>query len=271
MNKLEINVDKISKEGLESGIKFLQGCKPGDKKAFAIYEEPLLTNVSNVNIAHNAVLFHGETDNLIDYSVLSEIFGVTQGTINSTSEANKWLHFELDETELYISKVAIRNSISWDYLYSKGLVYGTDDNGLFPNGNVTNQYRTLRLNGKLYKVRLLEGYGPNSIQGSTHKDFTTKSQVSEWSRLFYPIVTNDPSIKSYTGPMLANYTEVDLQMRWINASLTPGSFNWCQEGATSATFRVVRGGYGPSYLTWDSSSTVATNYGWRCVLERIES
>lgn len=87
------------------------------------------------------VEFLGETNSLITYANLSTHFDVTEGTLNTTSQANRWLHFTLDDKELYVSKVAIRNNITWDHLYSKGLVYGTNNTGLNPTGTPTNLLR----------------------------------------------------------------------------------------------------------------------------------
>lgn len=61
--------------------------------------EMLLSNKSSQKIEemcnNTGVCFLGETDSLINYSTLSTYFDVT-GTINSTSQANKWLHFRID-------------------------------------------------------------------------------------------------------------------------------------------------------------------------------
>lgn len=222
------------------------------------------------------VEFLGETNSLITYTNLSTHFNVTEGNLNATNQTNRWLHFRLDDKEIYVSKVAIRNWISWDHLYSKGLVYGTNNNGVRPTGTPTNQYRTITLNGKLYKARLLkgcnEGQDPYThIPGVEHTYYDPpNSYQSEWSRLFYPIITDDTYAKSYTGPMLASYTETDLQMRWVNEVTTPGSYAWCQE--THSTFtasRVIRGYLGPSYLRWNTSSIVDASLGWRCCLEEV--
>jgi len=232
-------------------------------------KEQLLINVKS-GIAEG-VEFLGELDSsFMTYSTLSTTLGVTQGSLNTTSQKDKWLKFKLDGKELIVSKVAIRGSISWDHLYSKGLVYGTNDNGINPTGTPTNQYRTVEIQGKTYKVRLLKGSDTDPFATDTGGYDLEGSRNSEWSRLFYPIVIDDPNITSYTGPMLASYSEADLQMRWIDGTQTPGSYNWCQERHLAASnYRVLRGLAGPSRLNGYISSFDAANRGWRGCLELL--
>ena len=217
------------------------------------------------------VEFLGELDSsFMTYSTLSTQLDVTQGNLNKTTQKDKWLHFKLDGKELIVSKVVVKSGISWDHLYSKGLVYGTDDNGINPTGTPTNQLRTVNIAGKTYKARLLKGSDTDPFNTNTTGYDLVGTQESEWSRLFYPIVTDDPNIKSYTGPMLANYTEAELQMRWTSATQTPGTYNWCQERhLTGTNYRVFRGLYGPSYLSRGTSSVVYTDGGWRGCLELL--
>lgn len=232
----------------------------------------------NPKISPGGVEFLGVTSSLITYSDLSTHFGVTQGAINTTAIGlqNAWLQFKIDGKEIYVSKVAIRSSITWDFLYSKGLVYGTNDNGKYPTGTATNQLKTITLNGKLYKCRLLKGCNEDQnpythIPGveSGNQD-PPNSYISEVNRLFYPIITNDPYAKSYIGPKLADYINTDLQMQYVSAVVTPGGFNWCQESAvTNSIWRIARMAYGPSYLGWTPSSTIDSSLGWRPCLELI--
>lgn len=236
--------------------------------------ELLLSSNARGNFDGGRVEFLGETNTLITYSALSTHFTVSEGIIDTTAQANRWLHFTIDNKEMYVSKVAVRNNITWDHLYSKGLVYGTNDNGLHPTGTPTNQYKTITLNDKLYKCRLLKGANESQdpythipgIESGLYDPPNT--YTSEWSRLFYPIITNDPYAKSYTGPMLASYIEAELQMRYISVATTPGTYNWCQE-TYFTTSRVVRGHRGPSYLTWIGSSSVDASRGWRVCLELV--
>lgn len=228
---------------------------------------------SDFSNSFEGVEFLGELGSeFLTYTGISSLLGVTEGNVNTTSQADKWLHFRLDGKELIVSKVAIRSSISYDQLYSHGLIYGTDDNGLSqPRGIAAkNQFQTVSTGGKDYKCRLLRGCDQNPSNLPSAGYDLVGTQMSEWSRLFYPIITNDPNIKSYTGPMLSNYLEADLQMRYISSTATPGSYAWCQDTPISgSTSRVLRGTSGPSYVTWNASSSVTVYRGWRGCLELL--
>lgn len=216
------------------------------------------------------VQFHGERDDLITYADFSNQLKVTQGNLNLTTEKDKWLSFTLDDKELLVSKANIRNDITWSYLYSRGLVYGSDDDGLYPTRTPTNQLRIITLEGKTYKVRLLKGlsknYNSTLCYGLVEYYRTISNGYhlydhSEWARLFYPLVISDDNLSFYTGPKLAAYIIIELDL---------GLFSWCQERhVTDTTFRVLRGNDSPSRLYWSASSLVGTNRGWRACLERM--
>src|SRR5690606_20648235 len=97
-------------------------------------------------------------------------------------------------------------------LYALGLVYGVDDVGAFPRGTPTNQLRTITIRGKTYKCRLARGSNSDPYPINEIGNDPPESQNSEWSRLFYPITSDDPNITSYTGIKLAEYTMNDLQL-----------------------------------------------------------
>lgn len=114
---------------------------------------------------HNVILdpqpFKGETD-LISYSTLSNTLGVTEGNLRSTSD--KWLEYNIDGKHLYVAKQPIKDSISFDHLFDKGIVY-SDENVAKNEGQPIVDYRghtyrqvdPIEINGKKYRVRLLNG------------------------------------------------------------------------------------------------------------------
>lgn len=258
-------------------------------------EEKKLAIANKQDPIYGEVEFIEEIDDLITYKALSEHFEVDEGHLNETIEKDRWLSFKIDGKELYVSKVAVRSEISWCHLYTKGLVYGTDDNGASTPyaTQVANQYKTIKLNKKLYKCRLLKGLDPDLI----HYEYKTfdvieldtlpkkvnwrghdllETKYSEWNRLLYPIIIDDVNIVDYSGPRLASYQMKDLQLDWINYEETPGCFNWCQEypyeisSGNDFNNRILRGLAGPSYLSWAHSKPITQSYGWRVVLELVE-
>ena len=54
-----------------------------------------------------------------------------------------WIKMFLDGTVIYFPKYPTVYNVGWNALYNAGLVYGTDDNGLYPSGSPTNQFRVV--------------------------------------------------------------------------------------------------------------------------------
>lgn len=221
---------------------------------------------------HTGLDFLGELDStFLTYADLCDHFGVEKTNMNATAQANKWLHFKRDGVELITSKVSVRGNITWGYLYSKGLVYGVNGFGRYPVGLNTNQYRTITISGRVYKCRLMTGADTDPSTSSVGLDIVG-TRNSEWSALFYPIIIDDPNIVSYTGPKLANYTDAELQMTFINNTATPGTYAWCQEKHPRDTFtnaRVQRGRYGAAQMNLNEYNATHANFGWRPILELV--
>lgn len=216
----------------------------------------------------DGVCFLGEVEDLITYAALTSHFQVTQGRVLVDSNyTDKWLRFTIDDKELYVAKGPINNYITWTHLYSKGLVYGVNNNGSNPLSPPVNQLRTITIDNKTYKCRLLKT-APEPGDTYVGSNLTYDSQGthnSEWNRLFYPIVIDDNNIVSYTGAKLAKYTST--QLGQLNGACP---LSWCQESVSSdLTQRVLRGNPA-SFLAWNSPGFDYSLYGWRPVLELIQ-
>lgn len=189
------------------------------------------------------------------YANLSSLCGISSGTLHN--EGQGWLRFEMDGKELIVSKKTIRHSISWDQINNAGCVFGA---------------KIVTIQGQQYKVRLLTGadHNPTQLPSPGYGYFLEGSHNSEWSRLFYPLITDDAYLNDqYTGPKDPRYTNLDLGMLYVDAS-TNGTYSWCQEThQENASYRVIRGLYGVSHLLRDTSSGTSAHYGWRPVLERL--
>lgn len=183
------------------------------------------------------------------YANLSSLAGISQGTLHN--EGSGWLRFDYEGTELIVAKKSIRHSISWDHIHSKGCVFGT---------------KTVTIGGVQYKVRLLTGADHNPTQLPANNGyFMEGSHNSEWSRLFYPLVNDDTNLPAHVRNPDAPYTNLQLGM-----VTEIGLYSWCQETPQdNATFRVVRGYFGVSYLNSLVSSGTTSVRGWRACLERI--
>ena len=195
-------------------------------------------------------------------AALASQIGLTAGT-SQHSDAG-WLHFELDGKTLYVAKKPYRHSVSWNQINAADAVFGT---------------RTVVINGKTYKVRLLKSSPASGTMytGSSAVFDPVEAYGSEWNRLMYPIHStvhidpDNPTPVSGEGlhfGTLAQYTDTDLV---VHNTTGNGSYSWCQESiSSSSTARVIRGYSGVSRLVWGTASFDGSFIGWRPVLELVE-
>ena len=207
------------------------------------------------------VEFLGEvpTAGFINGLELATAIGLTAGTAQHTD--SPWLHFILDDVELYVAKKTYRHSVSWNHINTAGAVFGD---------------KTVEINDRTYKVRLLKSVATgNSYTGSQTYD-PIQAYGSEWNRLFYPIHSGKHTASSNPSPVsgegirfgtLAQYTDTDLL---VHRDAGNGSYSWCQETPSSDSTRRVYRGFVVSYLNWNTASGVSSNIGWRPVLELVE-
>lgn len=206
------------------------------------------TEISYYGIVPSSEFFTG--------SELSSLVGLTSGNLqNSDSD---WMKFKYKGKILMVPMNTFRNSISWDQIYSSGLVYGTNDNGLAPTGTPTNQYTIVTKEGYTYKVRLMTGSSTDPHNGTYGYDLAI-TYGSEWNELMYNVSDSNPNGISNNLETFSS-SELDLP----NA-------NWTQEEYTSGSIRrVIRGASGIDYLVYRDSDRTDNTSTWRPVLELVE-
>lgn len=193
--------------------------------------------------------FHGELNNsqFISYSSLCSTLGVTAGVLHN--EGSGWLRFTLEEKELIVAKKSIRHSISWLQLNSAGVVTGS---------------KIITIHGKQYRVRLLRGADSNPTSVSPGY-YVNGTHNSEWSKLFYPLVTGDSNLPVEIRNPAAPYTNTDLGIISGN-----GGGTWCRETNSSITNgRTWRGMYSVTYIGRQDYTFSNIGFGWRPCLELI--
>lgn len=209
------------------------------------------------------VEFLGEvpTSGFIDGEALASAIDLEAGIAQFSSEP--WLHFILDDVELYIAKKPYRSHVSWNHINDVGAVFGT---------------RRVEIDGREYKVRLLKSAASGDMYtGSRSAWDPVEAYDSEWNRLMYPIHSGNhtddrnPPLVSGEGlhfGTLAQYTDTDLV---LHSAAGNGRQSWCQETSSSSpTARVHRGSSGISYLYRNTASHATAHHGWRPVLELVQ-
>lgn len=226
--------------------------------------------------------FFGEVtpEELFTGDELAAILAVTEGTAQNSDAG--WLKFACDNKILFVAKQSFRHSISWDHLYSRGIVYGTDGNGENPRGTPTNQLTTVNALGYDFKVRLLTGGNADPVDVSDSR-FQTEDMPqldlgggSEWNRLMYRIHQDVPTDDGTDGMRQDRHGGPQAGGNWAsytNANLNidgNGRAGWCQESATgSSAYRVSRGSDDVATFRRHTASLSPSYYGWRPALELI--
>lgn len=189
--------------------------------------------------------FFGEvsSEELFDGQTLSEMVGLGSTGTLINSDAG-WLKFADRGKILFIAKKPFISSISWEKLYSAGLVYGVDGPGPYPVGDPVNQFTVVRKDLDAFVVRLMTGANNNE---------------SEWNRLMYKVA--DQVVSGQLGFKFKTYNvTTDLYVGGSNLIR-----NWCQE--RSGSNRVMRGTSDSIASYGTESVTTLYRTGWRPVLE----
>jgi len=208
--------------------------------------------------ANNTVI---PSNSFITGAELAQYFQITAGTVIN-SDTN-WYSVEIDNKYLIVPLLPIRYGINWAQLYQKGLVYGTNDNGKYPSGTACNQLRTIKINGRIYKVRLLKGSNADPTPALRGYSLSGTSN-SEFNRIFMPISAESTPL--YTGPKLASYTKTELGF-----TSSVGSWTICIESETPSYTLSSGRGYDSCNRVDGVTKTLTSsaNIGWRPCLELI--
>lgn len=174
------------------------------------------------------------------------------------ADAGEWLKYMFNNRVCFTPKKELRMTVSWNQLYNAGLVYGTDDNGVFPVGTGVKQMRVLTKETDFFKVRLFRGspIDPATVVSGTYPEGLRES---EWLRFIASIAATPPA--GYTGPAWKLFPNADLtngksiHMQETNAANTANALFY-----TNALYTV-------SHLP---KTTENTGYAWRPVLELID-
>lgn len=179
---------------------------------------------------------------------------VIGNTPSSEAQKLKWHKIKDGSKTLLICDRNILASVSWDDLNAQSLVTG----------------KTITIDGQEYKCRLLTG-GNNYRSGSDAYSGGSPA-TNEWDRF----ITREEVITGLPAPVSSdldsNTNETD-RVSAHNQFWNWGYFySWCQEVYTGNTSsRSVRGYSSARYYVYSTSSTRFVYYGWRPVLEVLNT
>lgn len=208
--------------------------------------------------------FFGEvtSSELLKGDEVSDLTGMW-GTGASINNFVVWLKFIRNNTVVFIAKTPIRNTLSWDQLYSRGLVYGTDDNGYYPTGTATNQLTIIDKGSDHFKVRLPKGSDGNTTSVyNSNVNYASDGRLSEWAQLMYRVSASRPDAGNTTS--WASYSNTDLGVTNV--------YTWAQESYSGNAAYKLTLGYASVGNSLSQASTLQTlPYAWRPVLELINT
>ncbi|RLQ08677.1 hypothetical protein D9547_07060 [Geobacillus stearothermophilus] len=166
----------------------------------------------------------------------------------------QWREVNDGSKKLLISDRVLLVNVSWDDLNAQGLIFG----------------KTITIDGRQYKLRVLTG-GSDYHHGTGNYSGGYPSS-NEWDR----IITNEAG---FSGLPVPSATDLDIYQYSIDFNSAHNQFwnwfyvySWVQETYTgnSAT-RAVRGYVSACFWDYYSSDSRGAIFGWRPVLEVLNS
>lgn len=201
----------------------------------------------------------------LNVTVINNTLNITEGSIINTD--TDWLKFYYNGKIILTPSKPIRTDISWNHLYLKGCVYGTDDIGTYPGSVNTIQSARITLGNFTYKVRLFHGADTNPTSATYNTLNPAGVLNSEYNKLFGNV---------YVGGsrLFASLSNTDLG---IISGTTQAIYPCIEKHTYSLQARVFRGVYGSftiaMYILTNNNYTMTSSdtyhSQWRPILELI--
>lgn len=177
-----------------------------------------------------------------------------------------WWKFARNGKILYLPGSAIALSASFITLYSRGLVFGTDDNGAWvPNGQaVKNQKKVISKNADDFIVRLPTGLDDRDNPGRVSAGTGNVRRFSEVADLLYSLVQTQAPV----SPRLPKMARIG-----VNSFFPTSYISVCQEKGFAADTVITIGDFtlNKTGAQMEAVLTAAINSGtvWMPVLELV--
>lgn len=227
-------------------------------------------------------------------TTIANMLGISVGNVNNRTGtgAMRWFKFARNGKILITSPSTMVYGVSWDHLYSKGLVYGVDGDGssvdpLFAASGVgaVNQKVTINIGGSNYIVRTPSGLTESltaaqrtALVGAATGTVDNLELRSEFDDLIAPLFQGYNRGSGSTGWLAA----ADLFRSWTNLYATASSEignRICRDivSGSGGTPYITRRGHleGPSNIAtfvnrFYRAGSNATSSPWTPIFELVE-
>lgn len=137
-----------------------------------------------------------------------------------------WIKMFLNGKVIYFPTQVLAANLSWNVLYSKGLVYGTNNNGVYPGTPAVNQQVYISKGQENFKLRLFktEVADPTGSQGSATIATSDVLKAGEWGKV----------ISAICSPRQAGYTGSNWALYPINSHFLPSSAQAVSQNTAAA-------------------------------------
>ncbi|WP_152550909.1 hypothetical protein [Exiguobacterium sp. NG55] len=176
-----------------------------------------------------------------------------RNTLASEADQIYWREVNDGSRKLLIADRVLCVDVSWNTLHTQNLILG----------------KTITIDGQQYLVRSLTG-GSNYRNSDTYLGGTPTT--NEWDRF----ITNEANVPGLPIPV-ASDLDTTLNSTDKNSAHNQfwnwmGVYSWTQETyASDGSYRSSRGSYSARFWNGTSATSVSSNFGWRPVLEVLNS
>lgn len=222
----------------------------------------------SIMLGNNTYGYFGEVSSTALFTASEMVEKLLTGVVVAGIPATiTWLKFVMNGKILFIPKTKLCTGVTWTTLYERGLVYGTDDNGLYPTATPTNQLQQVYKGTDAFKVRLLTGRNtdpsPNTGSG-TWQDVTLSSEyvktlgaVSNYSGRPASV----PTWTKFTNTEMGYDGTYEVVMESNSNTPTVNSFSFTAPSATSGQSKTTTAGWRPVLeLIPNDESMVGINF-----------
>lgn len=177
------------------------------------------------------------------------------GTQANRDIEDLWFKFYYKGKILYYARKSLVLNTTWNTVYAAGLIYGTDDNGKYPDSGkpTVNQYHTLTRTdetGKSYTFKVRVPSGCTTDPANTGAVDTMKQ--SEYSQLFERM-----------------YPTNGIDLVWGNYGNPGGNLLLIESRPTYLTYMLLCNGNNSAYMRGYGVKDTTTTMSWLPVLEIV--